>query len=36
MWLQEGGGPEFSEWLWHGPEVPEDLWGMRDVFLRRT
>ncbi len=35
MWIQEGGGPEFTEWLWHGPEVPEDLWAMRDVVVRK-
>jgi cholesterol oxidase len=36
MWIQDGGGPAFSEWLWHGPEVPADLWAMRGVVLRRT
>ena len=35
MWIQEGGGPEFTEWLWHGPELPEDLWAMRDVVVRK-
>ena len=36
MWIQDGGGPAFTEWLWHAPEVPEDLWAMRDVVVRRT
>jgi cholesterol oxidase len=36
IWLQDGGGPGFTEWLWHGPEVPGDLWAMRDVVVRRT
>ena len=36
MWIQDGGGPAFTEWLWHAPEVPEDLWAMRGVVVRRT
>ena len=35
LWLQDAGGPEFSEWLWQGLELPGDLWGMRGVVLRR-
>ena len=36
MWIQDGGGPAFSEWLWQPPEVPADLWAMRGVAFRRT
>ena len=36
LWIQDGGGPAFTEWLWHGPELPADLWAMRDVVIRRT
>ena len=36
MWIQDGGGPAISEWLWHPPELPADLWAMRGVVLRRT
>jgi cholesterol oxidase len=36
MWIQDGGGPAISEWGWHPPEVPADLWAMRGVVLRRT
>ena len=30
------GGPAISEWVWHPPELPADLWAMRGVVLRRT
>ena len=36
LWLQDAGGPDVSEWLWQGLELPGDLWGMRGVVLRRT
>lgn len=36
LWIQDAGGPAISEWLWHGLEVPEDLWAMRRVVVRRT
>ena len=36
MWIQDGGGPAISEWVWHAPELPADLWAMRGVILRRT
>jgi cholesterol oxidase len=36
MWIQDGGGPAISEWGWHLPEMPADLWAMRGVVVRRT
>jgi cholesterol oxidase len=36
LWIQDAGGPVVSEWLWHGLEVPGDLWAMRKVVVRRT
>jgi len=34
-WVQDAGGPAFTEWLWHLPEVPADLWNMRGTIRRR-
>jgi cholesterol oxidase len=28
VWLQDAGGPGFSEWLWQAPEVPADVVGL--------
>ncbi|MCA1689705.1 MAG: GMC family oxidoreductase N-terminal domain-containing protein [Actinobacteria bacterium] len=37
VWLQDAGGPEFSEWGWQGPELPGDLLGLiRRLLLRRA
>jgi cholesterol oxidase len=34
-WVQDGGGPAISEWLWHAPEVPADLWNAAGTMRRR-
>jgi cholesterol oxidase len=36
VWLQDAGGPVWSEWLWQGLELPADLWGMGGVVMRRA
>ncbi|MGI8801524.1 MAG: GMC oxidoreductase [Solirubrobacteraceae bacterium] len=37
LWLQDAGGPDFSEWGWQAPEVPGDLLGVvRRMLLRRA
>jgi cholesterol oxidase len=37
VWLQDAGGPDFSEWGWQAPEVPGDLLGLlRRMLLRRA
>ncbi len=37
LWVQDAGGPEFSEWLWQAPEVPGDVSGLvRRMLLRRA
>ncbi|MCW3038904.1 MAG: FAD-dependent oxidoreductase [Solirubrobacterales bacterium] len=34
-YVQDGGAPAFTEWLWHALEVPEAVWGERHQLTRR-
>lgn len=34
-YIQDGGAPVFTEWLWQMFEVPEDLWAARRMAVRR-
>jgi cholesterol oxidase len=37
VWLQDAGGPDFSEWMWQAPEVPGDLFGViRRMLVSRA
>ena len=35
-YVQDGGAPAFTEWLWHVLELPEDLWGARGLAWQRA
>ena len=34
LWVEDAGGPAWSEWAWQVPETPRDLWAMRRDLVR--
>ena len=35
-WIQDGGAPALSDWLWHTFDIPRNVWSMRRTIARRA